>query len=110
MTLPDAVKKDLTSIVNPQEHWAARESVHSLSDLPRPPSSSAQQSDHSTTAPKSENIEGAERTIFNLFRNGLLRNHSENERKYIESCIESERLEVIQKGAVEVWRMTYATP
>ncbi|KAK4689424.1 hypothetical protein P7C73_g651, partial [Tremellales sp. Uapishka_1] len=48
--------------------------------------------------------------IYERFRRGLLEYHSENEREYIESCRETECLQIFQKNIAEVWRLTYVTP
>ncbi|RXK35432.1 hypothetical protein M231_07287 [Tremella mesenterica] len=52
----------------------------------------------------------APETLYERFRRGLLEYHSENEREYIESCRETECLQVFQPHVAEVWRLTYKTP
>ncbi|KAI5450163.1 hypothetical protein NCC49_003312 [Naganishia albida] len=71
--------------LDPHEYWVGRTSTHLL-----------------------DNPNGA--SIYERFRVGLLVDHSEQERQYIESCIESERLQVFREREAEVWRMTYKTP
>ncbi|KAJ9112639.1 hypothetical protein QFC19_000659 [Naganishia cerealis] len=68
------------------EHWVARTSIHRLEGT-----SNGQ-------------------LVYDYFRGGLLVDHSEQERQYIESCMESERLQVFREAEAEVWRMTYKTP
>ncbi|RSH93358.1 hypothetical protein EHS25_007714 [Saitozyma podzolica] len=48
--------------------------------------------------------------LYERFRRGLLEYHSENEREYIESCRETQCLQVFQPHVAEVWRLTYVTP
>ncbi|WVQ75045.1 hypothetical protein IAR50_004654 [Cryptococcus sp. DSM 104548] len=48
--------------------------------------------------------------LYERFRRGLLEYHSQNEREYIESCRETECLQVYKKHVAEVWRLTYKTP
>ncbi|KAJ9109940.1 hypothetical protein QFC20_003140 [Naganishia adeliensis] len=71
--------------LDPNEYWVGRTSTHQL-----------------------DNAKDA--TVYERFRAGLLVDHSEQERQYIESCIESERLQVFREQEAEVWRMTYKTP
>ncbi|KAJ9095240.1 hypothetical protein QFC21_005606 [Naganishia friedmannii] len=59
------------------EHWVARTSTHRL------------QGSANTSA------------VYDYFRNGLLVDHSEQERQYIESCMESERLQVFREAEAE---------
>ncbi|KAJ9112725.1 hypothetical protein QFC22_006227 [Naganishia vaughanmartiniae] len=82
--LPKEKRSSLS--LDPAEHWVARTSTHRL------------EGSASTSA------------AYDYFRSGLLVDHSEQEKQYIESCMESERLQVCREAEAEVWRMTYKTP
>lgn len=58
------------------EYWVGRISTHQL-----------------------DNADGD--SVYDRFRDGLLVDHSEQERQYIESCIESERLQVFREREAE---------
>jgi hypothetical protein len=62
--------------LDPHEYWVGRTSTHQL-----------------------EHANGA--STYERFRAGLLVDHSEQERRYIESCIESERLQVFREREAE---------
>jgi hypothetical protein len=74
----DLPKQQCASLgLSPTEHWVARTSTHRL--------------------------EGSTATsaVYDYFRSGLLVDHSEQERQYIESCMESERLQVFREAEAE---------
>lgn len=62
--------------LDPNEYWVGRTSTHQL-----------------------DSVNGA--IVYERFRDGLLVDHSEQERQYIESCIESERLQVFREQEAE---------
>lgn len=75
-TIDSAAAKTLSpTYLDGRDFWAGRRSTHKASSA------------------------GPE--LYDQFAAGLLRNHSENERDYIESCKEAERLEVIEEGVME---------
>ena len=58
------------------EYWVGRISIHQL-----------------------DNADGD--SVYDRFHDGLLVDHSEQERRYIESCMESERLQVFREREAE---------
>lgn len=67
-----AVKQLSPSYIDGREFWAGRHSTHK-----------------------------GDASLYEKFAMGLLTNHSLNEKDYIESCQEAERLEVIEEGVME---------
>ncbi|BGP46643.1 hypothetical protein JCM10450v2_002491 [Rhodotorula kratochvilovae] len=47
---------------------------------------------------------------YEQFEAGLLRNHSSNEREYIDSCFVVRQLAVAEEGELEVWQTKYNSP
>ena len=47
---------------------------------------------------------------YEMFVDGLLKNHSANEQEYIEPCQSAECLEELEPGIAGIWHMKYATP
>jgi hypothetical protein len=76
-TSGESEAKTRTSLhLNPDEYWVGRSSTHEIKDTP-----------------------GS--SVYDVFRTGLLINHSDQERQYISSCIESERLQVFREREAE---------
>lgn len=44
--------------------------------------------------------------LFDGFAHGLLKDHSINESRYIESCSEAKLIEIIEPGVLEIWQMS----
>ncbi|GAA5905266.1 SRPBCC family protein [Sporobolomyces salmoneus] len=73
----------------------------------------------SSTVPGSGNTDGFKWHVrvsthtdvnYEQFKQGLLENHSVNERDYIEDCQTADKIQVINHGEMEVWRMLYHQP
>ena len=76
-TSGDFEAKTRTSLhLEPEEYWVGRASNHQIKD-------------------------GSGLLVYDVFRNGLLIDHSDQERQYISSCIESERLQVFREREAE---------
>ncbi|GAA5834069.1 hypothetical protein JCM11251_003610 [Rhodosporidiobolus azoricus] len=48
-----------------------------------------------------------EQGTYEDFERGLLRDHTPNEKAYIEACIEADEVKILKKGELEVWRTRY---
>ncbi|GAA5869060.1 hypothetical protein JCM3774_002463 [Rhodotorula dairenensis] len=76
-------------------------SVHS------PPPGSGDTEGFKWHARKSIHDATIDRVSYEHFERGLLRDHSVNESKYIESCTEAKQIDVVKAGELEVWQTLY---